>query len=100
MLVVDAEMKKRAMARVLEEIEKAMDEVDARRMSRSLSESMDENSEEPIDPGNLDPAHSEAEDEGGHPGSLAAADVDSSEEKGEEDEDKRRLKGLLAAKSK
>lgn len=90
----DHDGKLAAMRAALDALERAMDDVDGERMKRTLAASMDENSEEPIDPANLDPEHTEAENEGGHPGMLQAADVDPAETRHEEDEDKKKLRAL------
>lgn len=83
-----------AIKAVLRDIVAEMDEEDKRHIKAKLMASADEDSEEPINPKNLDLDESEAEEEGGHPGMVAAADVDDAEEQTETDEDKRRKKIL------
>ena len=86
--------KLKAMRAALDVLEKELDAHDGERMKRTFAASMDEDSEEPIDPSNQDFEHSEAEDEGGHPGMLQAADVDSAEEPHDQDEDRKRLRAF------
>ena len=98
-MMMDEDIKKRAMSKVLQEIIAAMDDADSDRMKNHMATSMDEDSEEPIDPSNLDPAHTEAEDEGGHPGAMSAGMVDPEEkEHAKGDEDEELLRGLAASK--
>jgi hypothetical protein len=102
----DSDEHVRAMKAVLKTLIKEMDDADGRRMTRTFAESNDEDSEQPIDAANIDPEHTESEDEGGHPGELSAGMVDpaESDNKGrdatEQDEDKELLQDIADEKSK
>ena len=94
----DEEEDKKAKLRVLDELAKELDGFDKERVRRTMLESADEDSEQPIDPRNIDPKHTEAENEGGHPGELSAGMVDDSEADSAEDEEDKKLLARIKAK--
>jgi len=72
----DDELHRRAMDKVLSEIEGAMDDEDAKRQKRKLDESESGDSEEPVDPENIDLEEDDgAAKAGGHPGQEAPEEV-------------------------
>lgn len=83
----DEDMRKKALANVLQEIIDEMNGEDAKRMKAEFVASSDGDSEEPIDPKNIDASESEAEEEGGHPGMVSADKVDNAESEKKNDED-------------
>jgi len=72
----DDELHRRAMDKVLSEIEGAMDDEDAKRQGRMLKETDSGDSEEPTDPENIDLEEDDGTAKaGGHPGQPNPEDV-------------------------